>query len=347
MFCNLIQEKGEIMGKRLVTLFTGQWFNMPLEELAKKAQAWRYDGLELACWGDPEPHFNVDRALAEPDYCKNLLAMLAKYGLKVRAISAHLVGQCVCDNIDERHKAILPPDVWGDGIPEGVRKRAAKKLIDTAKAAKKLGVEIVNGFTGSSIWHLLYSFPPVSPEMIQAGYDDFAKRFKLILDEFNMLDIKFCLEVHPGEIAYDWYTTEAALEAIKNHPAFFLNYDPSHLLHQDVDPGAFIRNFGKKIAHVHMKDVKVRGKDGRRGGYASMLAFNDPRRPWDFVSLGHGDVDFDDIIRALNEIGYDGPLSVEWEDSGMDREFGAEEACGFTKKVDFEPSATAFDEFAK
>lgn len=334
------------MGKRLVTLFTGQWFDMPLEKLAKKAQAWGYDGLELACWGDPEPHFDVMRALAEPDYCKNLLEMLAKYGLKVFAISTHLVGQCVCDPIDARHKNILPPDVWGDGIPEGVRQRAAKKLIDTAKAAKKLGVNIVNGFTGSSIWHLIYPFPSVSKEMIKAGYTDFANRFKPILDEFQKISIKFCLEVHPTEIAYDWYTLEVALEAIKNHPAFCINYDPSHLLHQGVDPGAFIRNFGSIITHVHMKDVKIRPNDGRRGSNCSHLEFNDPRRKWDFVSLGHGDVDFDDVIRALNEIGYDGPLSVEWEDSGMDREFGAEEACKFVKMVDFEPSDIAFDKFA-
>src|SRR5512137_1169292 len=148
---------------RPVTLFTGQWADLPLEVLAEKAASWGYDGLELACWGD---HFEVDKALADDKYCEGRLKILKKHKLKVFAISTHLVGQAVCDRIDERHKAILPPYVWGDGDPEGVRQRAAQEVIATARAARHLGVEIVNGFTGSSIWHLVYSFPPVSAEMI-------------------------------------------------------------------------------------------------------------------------------------------------------------------------------------
>src|SRR4030042_3882304 len=131
---------GRYIMARPVTLFTGQWADLPLEELAKKAASWGYDGLELACWGD---HFNVDEALADDDYCNAKLAVLAKYGLKVFAISNHLAGQCICDNIDERHKAIAPEKVWGDGEPEGVRQRAAKHMINAAKAAKKLGVNVV------------------------------------------------------------------------------------------------------------------------------------------------------------------------------------------------------------
>ena len=131
---------------RPVTLFTGQWADLTLEDVAKKASAWGYDGLELACWGD---HFEVDKALADESYCQGRIDLLKKYGLNVYAISMHLVGQAVCDRIDERHECVLPPDVWGDGEPEGVRQRAAQKMIDAAKAAKKLGVKVVNGFTGS------------------------------------------------------------------------------------------------------------------------------------------------------------------------------------------------------
>src|SRR4030042_1708481 len=156
---------------RPVTIFTGQWADLPLEVLAQKAASWGYDGMELACWGD---HFEVDKALKDDNYCKAKRELLKSHNLKVFAISAHLVGQAICDNIDERHKAILPEDVWGDGDPEGVRKRAAQGVINAAKAAKKLGVKIVNGFTGSSIWHLVYSFPPASPKMIEDGYAEFS-----------------------------------------------------------------------------------------------------------------------------------------------------------------------------
>jgi len=325
---------------RPVTLFTGQWADLPLEELAKKAASWGYDGLELACWGD---HFEVDKALKDDNYCKAKRELLDKYNLKVFAISSHLVGQAVCDNIDERHKAILPEDVWGDGEPEGVRQRAAKKMIETAKAAKKLGVDVVNGFTGSSIWHLLYPFPPMAPDAIQAGYVDFAKRWTPILDVFKAEGVKFALEVHPTEIAFDIASAQRAVEAIKGHQAFGFNYDPSHLGYQGVDYVKFIRTFPDRIFHTHMKDVWWGHGDGTVGVFGGHTEFADPRRYWDFRSIGHGDINFEEIIVALNDIGYQGPLSIEWEDSRMDREHGAKEACQYIKKADFKPSQVAFD----
>ncbi len=325
---------------RAVTLFTGQWADLPLADLAKKAADWGYEGLELACWGD---HFEVDKALADDGYCKAKRELLDKHGLKVFAISTHLVGQAVCDNIDARHQSILPPDIWGDGNPAGVQKRAAQGVIDAAKAAKKLGVDVVNGFTGSSIWHYLYSFPPVTADMIDAGYADFAKRFTPILDAFKKEGVKFGLEVHPTEIAFDIASAERAVEAVKGHECFGFNYDPSHLGYQGVDYVKFIRTFGDRIFHTHMKDVWWGHGDGTVGVFGGHTEFADPRRFWDFRSLGHGDIDFEEIIVALNDVGYQGPLSVEWEDSRMDREHGAKEACEFVKSVDFKPSQVAFD----
>src|SRR5690606_8212450 len=110
---------------RPVTLFTGQWADLPGEQLFPKIRSLGYDGAELACWGD---HFEVDRALAEPGYCDAKRAQLERHGLVCHAISNHLVGQCVCDPIDDRHKAILPDRLWGDGDPEGVRRRAAQEM---------------------------------------------------------------------------------------------------------------------------------------------------------------------------------------------------------------------------
>ncbi|NBB96030.1 MAG: TIM barrel protein [Planctomycetes bacterium] len=325
---------------RNVTLFTGQWADLPLEDLCRKAVDFGYDGLELACWGD---HFDVDRAARSKTYCKDKKELLKDHGLTCWAISSHLVGQAICDNIDKRHKGILPEDVWGDGKPEGVRKRAAATMKKTAKAAANFGVKVVNGFTGSSIWHLLYSFPPTPPEMIEAGFEDFGKRFTPILDEFKKNKVKFALEVHPTEIAFDIASSARALQAVKNHAAFGFNYDPSHLGYQGVDYVKFIREFPKRIVHVHMKDAWWGHGDGTVGVFGGHTEFADPRRFWDFRSLGHGDIAFEDIIVALNDIGYKGPLSVEWEDSRMDREHGAAEACEFVRSVDFEPSGLAFD----
>ena len=324
---------------RPVTMFTGQWADLPMETLASKFSDFGYDGLELACWGD---HFEVDKALADDAYCGKKREVLDKYNMQVFAISAHLAGQAVLDNIDARHQSILPPYVWGDGDPAGVNARAAEELKNSARAAQKLGVGVVNGFTGSSIWHLLYSFPPVSPQMIDDGFKLLAERFNPILDVFAECGVKFALEVHPTEIAFDLYTAERAIEALGGREEFGFNFDPSHLIWQGVDPVEFIRAFPKRIYHVHMKDAIVT-LDGRSGILSSHLNFGDPRRGWDFRSLGRGGVNFEEIIRALNDAGYKGPLSVEWEDSGMDRDHGAKEACEFVRKIDFEPSQVAFD----
>jgi sugar phosphate isomerase/epimerase len=325
---------------RPVTLFTGQWADLPLEELAKKASEWGFDGLELACWGD---HFEVDKALESDSYLREKRDLLEKYNLKYWSISTHLVGQCVCDLIDERHKGILPERLWGDGDPEGVRRRCAEEVANTARAAAAFGVNIVNGFTGSSVWHLIYSFPPNDFSVVEAGYQDFADRWNPIMDVFDEVGVKWGLEVHPTEIAYDFVTTEKALEAIGRRSAFGINFDPSHFAHQFLDSAAYIEQFADRIYHVHVKDSKKRVDNGRRSILGSHLNFGDARRGWDFVSPGHGDVDFEEMFRALNRIGYDGPLSIEWEDSGMDRDWGGPDALAFVRRTDFAPSTVAFD----
>jgi sugar phosphate isomerase/epimerase len=325
---------------RPVTLFTGQWADLPLRELAPKASAWGFDGLELACWGD---HFDVRRALEEDDYCQGRRDLLAEFDLEVFAISNHLAGQAVCDRIDDRHRDILPAHVWGDGDPEGVRRRAAQEMQDTARAAARLGVEVVNGFTGSSIWHLLYSFPPVPDAWLDAGFEDFARRWKPILDVFEAEGVRFALEVHPSEIAFDLVTAERALRAVDHRECFGFNFDPSHFGYQGVDAVAFLDRFGDRIFHAHMKDAWWSDTPRPSGVFGGHLPFGHRDRFWDFRSPGRGSVDFEEVIRGLNRAGYAGPLSIEWEDVGMNREHGAEEACAFIRSMDFPPSEVAFD----
>ncbi len=325
---------------RPVTLFTGQWADLPLETLAQKVSEWGFDGLELACWGD---HFEVDKALEDDSYVQSRWDILNKYGLKCFAISTHLVGQCVCDDpIDERHESILPSRLWGDGDPEGVRQRCAEEVKNTARAAAKFGVEVVNGFTGSKIWHVLAMFPPVPPEMIEAGYQDLADRWNPILDVFDEVGVKYALEVHPSEIAYDFWTAQRTLEALDHREAFGFNFDPSHLYWQMLDPAEFIHEFADRIYHMHVKEA-VRNLNGRNGILSSHLLFGDHRRGWDFVSPGRGGVPFERVFRALNDVGYDGPLSIEWEDMGMHRDQGAPEALAMVRRLDLTPSDVAFD----
>ncbi len=324
---------------RPTTLFTGQFADMPLEDLAPKAAAWGYDGLELACWGD---HVDVSRAARSKTYAKTRKEILERHGLKCYAISNHLAGQLVCDpNNDERSDMFAPPECKGDA--EKKRKWAIKEMKNTARAAANIGVDVVNGFTGSSIWHMLYSFPPVSDAMIDKGFERFAKLWNPILDIFDSSGVRFALEVHPTEIAFDIATAERALQAVDRRKAFGFNFDPSHLHWQMVEPVRFLNKFSDRIYHVHMKDAALT-LDGETGILSSHLNFGAPGRGWDFRSVGRGDVDFESIIRTLNQIGYNGPLSVEWEDAAMDREFGAAEACEFVKTVQFPTSDRVFDE---
>jgi sugar phosphate isomerase/epimerase len=284
---------------------------------------------------------DVFRAATDLDYCAGQKAILAKHNLKLFAISNHLAGQLVCDlNNDSRSDGFAPANCAGNA--EKKRAWAVEAMKNSARAARNLGLKVVNGFTGSSIWHYLYSFPPVSDAMIAEGYAYFAKMWNPILDVFDECGVRFGLEVHPTEIAFDIVTTHRALEAIGHREAFGFNFDPSHLHWQMVDPVQFLREFKERIYHVHMKDSALQ-LDGRSGILGSHLNFGKQERGWDFRSLGHGGVNFEEIIRQLNHNGYDGPLSIEWEDSGMDREAGAMEACAFTKRVDFAPSARAFD----
>ena len=325
---------------RAVTLCTGQWADLPLEELARKCSEFGYDGLELACWGD---HFDVGQALSDARLLQpEARELLEQHGLSVFAISNHLVGQAVLDQIDQRHKAILPPAVWGDGDPAGVNARAAEEMKNTARAAQKLGVNVVNGFTGSSIWHLLYSFPPVPPAMIDDGFELLAERWNPILDVFAECGVKFALEVHPTEIAFDIVTAERAMAALDDREEFGFNFDPSHLIWQGVDPVEFIRTFPDRIFHVHMKDAIVT-LNGRSGILASHLNFGDPRRGWDFRSLGRGGVEFrgdhprPERRRLRRPVV--GRMGRQRHGPRARREGGLE----FVRKLDFEPSRVAFD----
>jgi len=323
---------------RSITLFTGQFADLPLETLAAKAKGWGFDGLELASWGD---HLDVMRAAHDLSYAEGRRALLRKHGLELRAFSIHLAGQLVCDEpLDERHASFVPAEHRGSA--ESMRRWAIDWCTAAPRAARNLGVDVVTGFTGSAIWHLWFPFPPQVPATIEAGYRQFAERWNPILDEFGHHNVKFALEVHPSEIAYDFHTAERALGAVGRRPEFGFNFDPSHLIWQGIDPAKFIYRFSDRIYHVHVKDSKVL-VDGENGILSSHLNFGDRRRGWDFVSPGHGDVKFEPIIRALNRIGYQGPLSVEWEDSGMDREHGAAEAVNFVRAIDFAPSQVAFD----
>ena len=322
---------------RPVTIFTGQWADLSFDEVCRMMKSFGYDGLEIACWGD---HMEASKAISDPAYVDDRKTILDKHGLGAWALGAHLTGQCVGDEWSTQLDGFAPAAVKGK--PQEIREWAIEEMKNTARAAAKMGFGVVTGFMGSPIWRYLYSFPPVSQQTIREGFAMIRSLWDPIFDVFDENGVRFALEVHPTEIAYDYYTWKRLLEVFEYRETLGLNFDPSHLIWQGLDPVVFINDFPQRVYHVHMKDAAVT-LDGRSGIIGSHLEFGDLRRGWNFRSLGHGDVRFEEIIRALNNIGYTGPLSVEWEDNGMDREFGAKEACDFVKKINFSPSTVAFD----
>jgi len=328
---------GENMS-RAVTLFTGQWTDLSFEDIAKLASNFGYDGLEIACWGD---HIKIDNAYTNTEYIKDKKNILEKNNLKCWALGTHIIGQCVGDLYDQRNDSFAPKELAGN--PEAIQNWAIETMMKVPKVAKEMGCSIITGFMGSPIWKYWYSFPPTTEEIVENGFQKIYDLWSPIFDKFDEYDVKFALEVHPTEIAFDYFTTKRLLDKFEYRKTLGINFDPSHLIWQGIDPKLFIRDFGERIYHVHMKDAAIT-LDGRSGILGSHLQFGDMRRGWNFRSLGHGDVDFEDIVRELNSIGYKGPLSVEWEDNGMEREHGAKESLSFVKDIDFLPSSKKFDE---
>jgi sugar phosphate isomerase/epimerase len=319
---------------RPVLLFSGQWTHLPLDELAQKLNDWGYQGVELACWGD---HFEVQRALSEDDYCQQRLDLLGRHDLQILVLSNHRVSQAVCDRIEPRHRKILPDYVWGDGDPDGVSERATAEMLSTVQAARQLGVGVISGFTGSSLWPGVLGYPANNPTEVQEGMKDFVHRFTPILDACRDAGIRYALEVHPGQIAFDLYSAEMILDALDGREEFGFTFDPSHFHWQGIDPVEFLRRFADRIFHVHIKDLAMT-LNGRTGVLNSYQPYGDVRRGWEFRAPGHGGLDWEAIIRTLNAINYDGALAIEWSDPAIDRDYGAEEACKFVKHLDFPQS---------
>jgi sugar phosphate isomerase/epimerase len=317
---------------RQILLFTGPFADVPLETLVAQASEWGYQGLELCCWGD---HLEVQRGLSDDAYCPARLDLLTRSDLHCPVVANHKVGQAVSDVIDARHQPLIPDYVWGDGKPAKVQQRAAEEMMATFRLAEKLGAGVVSGFTGSPIWSYVSGYPAPTPNQIADAFKQFAKQWNPILDVARDSGVRFALEVHPGQLAFDLYSAEVVLDALDGRDEFGFTFDPSHLHWLGIDPVEFLRRFPDRIFHVHIKDATLT-LNGRTGVLSGYWPSGDPRRGWQFRSPGRGGIDWDAILRTLNEIGYDGPLSVDWHDAGLDRDFGAADAVQFLKRLDFD-----------
>lgn len=323
--------------KRPITLFTSQWADLSISEICKLAPKMGYEGIELATWGK---QLNPKKAVNDPEYIKNIKKDFKDNGLGLWAVGGHMIGKLVGDEMDTRYNSWVPDRL--EGKYEEIREWAVERMKDLIKGADNLGVKIITGLVGSPIWNYWYSLPKTTEDMTEKGYQTIKKRWTPLFDEMDKYGIKFGLEIHATDIAYDYYTFVRLLETFEYRETLGINLDPSHLAWQGIKPHLVIRNLPDRIYHVHLKDVEIT-LDGLTGILCSHMDFGNSKRGWNFRSLGRGQIDFEVIIRELNEIGYEGPLSVEWEDNGMERIRGATEAAEFVKKVNITPSPMAWD----
>jgi len=306
-------------------MYTTLFGDKPLDEVARYAAELGYQALELPAWKG-NTHLCIDDVLQGG--AAKVKRVLDPYGLEISAINNALEGQLVLGPLDRTTDCWSPSERAEEKVKYGT-----ERMIKTAQAASELGVPVVTGFVGSHVWDKWYIFPPANEEEYERGWLLFAERWGKILDEFARYGVKFALEVHPTEIAYNIETAERAVEALGGRPEFGFNFDPSHLVWQLIDPVVFIKRLGKRIYHAHAKDGELQRDEVGRSGVIPTGGWLRMDRGFRFRVPGWGDVDWRRVITALASVGYDYVLSFEHEDPVMSAEDGAEKAIDFLKPL--------------
>jgi sugar phosphate isomerase/epimerase len=292
----------------------------PLEDVAQYISGLGYQMVELAAWKG-SPHFDLDACLTDHSYGVKLKEMLARYGLEISGLSNHVAGHLVLSAADPT------TDAWASTSDPAEKVRyGMQEMKKSAQAAAELGVPVVNGFVGSPVWDSWYIWPPEHEALYERGWDVFAQRWGNILDTFQEYGIKFALEVHPRQIAYNIETAQRAIDVLGGRKEFGFNFDPSHLVWQMIDPVIFIKRFGDRIYHMHAKDSELQPDEVARSGVIPTGGWMRPDRGFRFRVPGWGDVNWRRVITALATVGYDYVMSYEHEDPVMSREDGCEKA---------------------
>lgn len=306
-------------------VFTALFQDRPLEKVLAAAASLGYETVELPAWRG-NPHLDLDATLA--DGGRSLRELTGRYGLGISAISNGREGHLVLGPHD------WTVDRWApvQGADERTR-YGIERLKLTARVAAILGVPVITGFVGSPVWDKWYNYPSTNEEAYERAWALFAERVTSILDECARCSVRFALEVHPTEMAYNLETAERALEVLGNRPEFGFNFDPSHLIWQRIDPVVFIKRLGKRIYHAHAKDGEVQADEVRRSGVLSGGSWARPDRGFRFRVPGWGDVEWRRVMSALVAVGYDSVLSFEHEDPIMSAEDGLEKAITFLRPL--------------
>lgn len=312
-----------------------------LDSIARWASGLGFKGVQIPS-GDKRL-FDLERAAEDLDYCREVTALLAGYGLEITELSTHLQGQLV---------AVHPvyDDLFDGFAPESLRKNpearqawAVDQLLLAAKASKNLGLTAHATFSGALLWPFLYPWPQRPPGLVETGFEELARRWKPILDAFDDAGVDLCYEIHPGEDLHDGATFERFLMAVDHHPRCCILFDPSHFVLQQLDYLGFLDHFRDRVKMFHVKDAEFNptALQGTYGGYEGWVD-----RAGRFRSLGDGQVDFNGIFSRLAQYDFEGWAVIEWECALKHPEQGAEEGARFVEDHIIRVTDKAFDDFA-
>ncbi len=311
-----------------------------LDGLARWAASLGYRGVQVPAWESPRL-IDLPLAAESAAYCDDWRARLAAQGLAVTELNAALAGQVMA--IHPAYAVAFQP-FYPAGLDDRARVAwATEQLRLTLRAAARLGTNCVPVLSGGLAWHLAYPWPQRPAGLVDEAFRELARRWRPLLDLAAELGLTLGFELHPGSDLFDGHTFERFLAEVGDHPAAGLNYDPSHLLLQQLDYLGFIRLYGTRIRGFHVKDAEFRpdARGGVYGGYQSWAG-----RAGRFRSLGDGQVDFRRVFTLLTEAGFRGWAVLEWECAVKSPEQGAREGAPFIARHLLEATAVAFDDFA-
>ncbi|TPW27478.1 sugar phosphate isomerase/epimerase [Martelella alba] len=300
-----------------------------------------YKGVQVPTWASQL--IDLEKAAASQDYCDEFAGLARENGVEVTELSTHLQGQLVAVHpaYDEAFDGFAAPQVRGN--PKARQQWAVEQVKLALMASKNLGLTEHATFSGALAWPFLYPWPQRPAGLIEAAFDELARRWRPILDFAEENGVDLCYEIHPGEDLHDGATFEMFLDRLGQHSRANMLYDPSHYVLQCLDYLDNIDIYKDRIKMFHVKDAEFNptGRQGVYGGYQSWID-----RAGRFRSLGDGQVDFAAIFSKMAANDFDGWAVVEWECCLKHPEDGAREGAEFVKHHIIRVTDKAFDDFA-
>lgn len=312
-----------------------------LQSIGKWAAGLGFKGVQIPTWD--ARLFDLERAAQSKTYCDEIKGVLAEAGLQITELSTHLQGQLVAVHpaYDEAFDGFAPAQLRRN--PQARQKWAVDQVLKAARASQNLGLKAHATFSGALAWPYLYPWPQRPAGLIEAAFDELARRWRPILDAFDAVGVDLCYEIHPGEDLFDGVTFERFLGLVDEHPRCNMLYDPSHMVLQQLDYLGFIDAYHSRIKIFHVKDAEF-NPTAKQGVYSGYQPWID--RAGRFRSLGDGQVDFNGIFSKLTQYDYDGWAVLEWECCIKHPEQGAAEGAPFIQRHIIRVAEHAFDDFA-